>query len=61
MKNWQKNLLKTVILIFSISKSYSALANEFPIDPNIQKGTLENGLTYYIKENSKPENKVELR
>ena len=61
MKNWQKNLLKTVILIFSIFKSHSAIANEFPIDPNIQKGTFENGLTYYIKENSKPENKVELR
>jgi len=61
MNNWQKNLLKTVILIFSIFKSHSAIANEFPIDPNIQKGTFENGLTYYIKENSKPENKVELR
>src|SRR6185437_13446540 len=32
-----------------------------PIDPNVIKGTLPNGLTYYIRPNHKPENKVELR
>ncbi|WP_246288529.1 M16 family metallopeptidase [Winogradskyella costae] len=32
-----------------------------PTDPNVKTGTLKNGLTYYIQNNSKPENKVELR
>ncbi|HEY8396969.1 MAG TPA: pitrilysin family protein, partial [Flavihumibacter sp.] len=30
-------------------------------DPTIRIGKLENGLTYYIKQNKKPANKVELR
>ncbi|MVO08717.1 insulinase family protein [Flavobacterium sp. TP390] len=32
-----------------------------PMDPSVKTGTLKNGLTYYIKKNSKPENKVVLR
>lgn len=32
-----------------------------PIDPALKVGKLSNGLTYYIKKNSKPEKKVELR
>jgi zinc protease len=32
-----------------------------PVDPGIKIGKLENGLTYYIKVNKKPEQRVELR
>lgn len=32
-----------------------------PVDPEIKKGKLENGITYYIKQNKKPEQRVELR
>ncbi len=32
-----------------------------PIDPNVKIGKLSNGLTYYIRNNGKPEDKVELR
>ena len=32
-----------------------------PIDAKIRIGKLENGLTYYIRKNSKPENRVEMR
>jgi zinc protease len=32
-----------------------------PFDPSVKTGKLENGLTYYIKKNAKPENKVDLR
>jgi zinc protease len=32
-----------------------------PLDPKLMKGKLANGLTYYIRENKKPEKKVELR
>ena len=32
-----------------------------PVDANVKVGKLSNGLTYYIRKNVKPENKVELR
>ena len=32
-----------------------------PIDPSVRIGTLDNGLKYYIKKNTKPENLAELR
>ncbi len=34
---------------------------KIPTDPNVKVGKLENGLTYYIRNNGKPEDKVELR
>ena len=35
--------------------------NVFPLDPAINYGKLENGLTYYIRENSTPKDKVVMR
>lgn len=32
-----------------------------PTDPNVKIGQLDNGLTYYIRQNPKPEDKAELR
>lgn len=32
-----------------------------PFDPNVKTGKLQNGLTYFIRKNAKPENKVDLR
>ncbi len=37
------------------------LTTKLPHDPNVITGKLDNGLTYYIRHNKKPENKVELR
>src|SRR5258708_27925312 len=37
------------------------LNDTLPVDPNVRIGKLSNGLTYYIKQNKKPEQKVELR
>ncbi len=34
---------------------------KLPVDPKVKMGKLPNGLTYYIRPNSKPEKKVELR
>src|SRR5687768_7226756 len=34
---------------------------KLPFDPTVKTGTLSNGLVYYIKKNTKPEKKVELR
>lgn len=36
-------------------------ADKIPLDPKVKVGKLENGLTYYIRQNKKPEQKVELR
>jgi zinc protease len=37
------------------------LTEKIPTDPKVKIGKLENGLTYYVQSNPKPENKVELR
>ncbi len=37
------------------------LSSDIPLDPNVRKGVLDNGLTYYIRKNNKPEGRVELR
>ena len=63
IKPMQKiHFLISAILFFSVSISAQVNPGQLiPTDPKITKGTLPNGLTYYIKENKKPEKKVELR
>src|SRR3954470_19628334 len=36
-------------------------ASKIPLNPKIRTGKLTNGLRYFILQNKKPENKVELR
>jgi zinc protease len=36
-------------------------SDKLPVDPQVKIGKLDNGLTYYIRENKRPEKKVELR
>lgn len=53
-----------IALFLYISTSGSAqisLSDPLPIDPGVKVGKLSNGLTYYIKKNTRPEKKVELR
>src|SRR5215217_4698193 len=38
-----------------------ALSTTLPVDPKLRIGTLSNGLRYYIRQNSKPEKRAELR
>lgn len=42
-------------------QSQTNLSDKLPLDPKVSTGKLENGLTYYIRQNKKPEQKVELR
>jgi len=37
------------------------LKKEIPMDPAVRVGKLDNGMTYYIRKNTKPENKIEFR
>ena len=48
-------------IILSLVFISNAISNEFPLDPTIKYGKLENGLTYYIKKNKTPKNKVYLK
>ncbi|MEI9918759.1 MAG: insulinase family protein [Bacteroidota bacterium] len=48
-------------LVITLTQAQVQLTDPIPVDPLIKKGKLANGLTYYIKKNSMPEKKVELR
>ena len=52
-----------LVAIVSVEVSFAQLnpADKLPLDPKVKIGKLENGLTYYIRQNKKPEKKVELR
>ena len=48
-------LLITTLITLSVK------ANEFPLDPNIIYGKLDNNLTYYIRENQNPKDKAYIK
>lgn len=58
------NRCLSVLLLFIFSIQGIAQFNAkdpVPVDPSVKVGKLSNGLTYYIRKNVKPENKIELR
>ena len=58
------NRLLSVILLFVFSlQSFAQYKPDqpIPLDPNVKIGKLPNGLTYYIRKNTHPTKKVELR
>ncbi|MCB0470142.1 MAG: insulinase family protein, partial [Flavobacteriaceae bacterium] len=54
-----------LLLLLTIFASFSLWAQDgstpIPVDSNVKVGQLDNGLKYYIRQNAKPEDKVELR
>ena len=63
MKN-SKLLFISILLGFvlmSLSAQQTDPGQPIPIDPNIKPGKLDNGITYYIKQNKKPEKRMEMR
>ncbi len=48
--------LMIIAWVGSISKS----ADNVPVDPDVTIGKLDNGLTYYIRSNNKPEDRAEM-
>ena len=66
MFNTKRVLLVVAMFVSTISFSQTATkplaaSKPLPVDPKVKVGKLPNGLTYYIRENKKPEKKVELR
>jgi len=55
--------LSAVMMLLLTASTYAQtnLGDKLPVDPNAKVGKLSNGLTYYIRKNSRPEKKVELR
>ena len=60
--------MKNLTLFLLICLGYTTLAQDFtslstpiPVSPDVKIGKLSNGMTYYIRKNAKPANKVELR
>jgi zinc protease len=59
-----KQILATFAVLFVANFCFAQttdLNRPIPVDPKVKIGKLDNGLTYYIQKNSKPENRVELR
>src|SRR6476620_1212715 len=58
------NRVLSVVVLFIFSFQGFAQFNlnqAIPVDPNVRIGKLPNGLTYYIRKNTQPGKKVELR
>ena len=49
------------VLQFTALPQQLKLNDEIPLDKSVLKGKLDNGLTYYIKENKKPEHRAVFR
>ncbi len=65
-KNFARSAASATLAILLFSCSYGAVAalrleERLPVSPQVKVGKLPNGLTYYIRENGKPQNKLELR
>ncbi|MDG4950828.1 insulinase family protein [Weeksellaceae bacterium KMM 9724] len=52
---------KHILLLCCMMGIFLLQAQNIPLNPNVVYGKLDNGFTYYIEENTKPENRVELR
>ncbi len=53
-----------LFLVFQLAwaqEDFSNLNEKLPQDPDVRIGVLKNGLTYYVRNNKKPEDKVDLR
>ena len=54
--------MKKTLTLLLIVTSFVTLAQQnptLPIDPNVRKGKLDNGLTYFIRNNGQPENRAD--
>lgn len=59
----KKMLLLAVLGLFLVIQSFAqaTLDRPIPVDPNVKIGKLENGMTYYLRHNAMPANRLELR
>ena len=62
-KNFVRSAVAVLLLFGSACGALAAvkLEDRLPVSPLVKVGKLPNGLTYYLRQNGKPENKLELR
>lgn len=53
-------LMAALLLLFSLSTAFSQSAADLklPLDPEVKYGVLDNGMTYYIRNNSEPRDRA---
>lgn len=56
-----RRALAVLLTLAATPLAAQAPADPLPIDPNVRIGTLDNGLRYYVRRNTRPENRAELR
>jgi zinc protease len=61
--NFIQRIIAFLVVVCTCAPGFSQLklTDPIPVDANVKVGKLANGLTYYIRQNKKPEQKVELR
>lgn len=52
-------IMAVLVLCGSYCQAFAQQQMPIPVDPNVRIGKLENGLTYYIRKNSLPENRAD--
>ena len=55
----RKHLLSLLVIMMFGINSFAQMAMPLPMDPNVRYGKLDNGMTYYIRHNEKPENRAD--
>lgn len=55
-----RNLAVAIVILLIGNSTIGQEQKEIPLPPQFVKGTLENGLTYYIRKNKEPEDHAEL-
>jgi zinc protease len=60
MKKLQLFFVAIMLLFIGNTFAQTDLTQELPKDPNVIYGVLENGMTYYIRNNETPKNRAEL-
>lgn len=51
--------IATVVISLNVFAQEADLTKPIPFDPEVKTGTLENGLTYYIRQNEQPKDRAE--
>lgn len=53
-----KKLFMMIAMLICASAMMAQMMPEVPMDPDVKKGKLDNGLTYYVRKNAYPEKRV---
>src|SRR3954470_22492304 len=56
-----RNLVLSLLVLAGVAGAQAPIATPLPVDSKVTIGSLPNGVRYYIRKNSKPEKRAELR